>query len=191
MRLHGTISPNLPLLVVALEEEASHLHTHGLPILVTGGGKVNAAIATASILSSHSPSQVVNLGTAGALVDNLTGIHVIGTVTQHDLNDQALFDLTGLHFGSPITLHDTGPVLTTGDQFIADEKTRQQLATHAHLVDMEGYAIAKAALAAQVPVMLVKQVSDAADNSASRSWRETVDYCAEQLGAWTMQHLSK
>jgi hypothetical protein len=39
-------------------------------------------------------------------------------------------------------------------------------------------------------VMLVKQISDNADNSASRSWRETVDYCAEQLGAWVMAHLS-
>jgi adenosylhomocysteine nucleosidase len=55
---------------------------------------------------------------------------------------------------------------------------------------MEGYAIAKAAFAAQAPVMLVKQISDTADNSALRSWRETVDYCAEQLGAWVMQHLN-
>ena len=191
MRLHGTITPDVPLLVVALEEEASHLHTHGMPILVTGAGKVNAAIATASVLSSYSPSQVVNLGTAGALVDDVLGIHVIGTVTQHDLNDQALFALTGMHFGSPITLKDAGPVLTTGDQFISDEQTRQKLASHAQLVDMEGYAIAAAAIAAQIPVMLVKQVSDSADDSASRSWRETVDYCAEQLGAWVMNHLSR
>jgi len=191
MRLHGTITPDVPLLVVALEEEASHLHTHGMPILVTGAGKVNAAIATASVLSSYSPSQVVNLGTAGALVDDLFGIHVIGTVTQHDLNDQALFALTGMHFGSPITLKDAGPVLTTGDQFISDEQTRQKLASHAQLVDMEGYAIAAAAIAAQIPVMLVKQVSDSADDSASRSWRETVDYCAEQLGAWVMNHLNR
>lgn len=191
MRLHGTISPDLPLLVVALEEEASHLHTHGLPILVTGAGKVNAAVATAAILGSHSPSQIVNLGTAGALVDNIADIHVIGTVTQHDLNDHALFELTGLHFGAPIVLQESGPILTTGDQFIADEQSRQRLAAHAQLVDMEGYAIAKAATAAQVPVMLVKQVSDFADASASRSWRETVDYCAEQLGAWAMNHLRR
>jgi adenosylhomocysteine nucleosidase len=190
MRLHGTITPDLPLLVVALEEEAVHLGTHGLPVLVTGAGKVNAAIATALTLGSHSPSQVVNLGTAGALVDGLTGIHVISTVTQHDLNDEALFHLTGLHFGPPIALSDTGLVLTTGDQFIADAITRQKLVQHAHLVDMEGYAIAKASIAANVPVMLVKQVSDSADNSAARSWRETVDYCAEQLGAWVMEHLS-
>ena len=191
MRLHGTISPELPLLVVALEEEAVHLGTHGLPILVTGAGKVNAAVATAMTLGNHSPSQVVNLGTAGALVDGINGIHVISAVTQHDLNDDALFDLTGLHFGPPIVLEGTGPVLTTGDQFIADPLTRQQLSQYAQLVDMEGYAIAKAAMTANIPVMLVKQVSDSADNSAARSWRDTVDYCAEQLGAWVMKHLNR
>jgi len=190
MRLHGTIRADLPLLVVALEEEATHLHTHGLPILVTGAGKVNAAVSTALILGGHSPSQIVNLGTAGALVDGMDGIHVIGTVTQHDLNNEALFELTGLHFGPAINLERTGPVLTTGDQFVSDEHTRHKLAQQAQLVDMEGYAIANAALAAEIPVMLVKHVSDSANDSASRSWRETVNYCAEQLGAWVMNHLS-
>ena len=195
MRLHGTINPDLPLLVVALEEEATHLHTHGLPILVTGVGKVNAAIATATILGaqspSHIPSQIVNLGTAGALVDGYSGIHVIGTVTQHDLNDAAIFELTGLHCSPPLELEADGPVLTTGDQFISNESARRTLAEHAQLVDMEGYAVAKAALSFEVPVMLVKQVSDSANQDASRSWSETVDHCAEQLGAWVMAHLSR
>jgi hypothetical protein len=33
-------------------------------------------------------------------------------------------------------------------------------------------------------VMLVKQISDSACESAGRSWSENVDHCAEQLGAW-------
>ena len=99
MRLHRTISPDLPLLVVALEEEATHLHVSELPVLGTGAGKVNAAIAVASILAETSPTRVVNLGTAGALHDGLTGTHVIATVMQHDLDDAALFQLSGQHFG--------------------------------------------------------------------------------------------
>jgi adenosylhomocysteine nucleosidase len=35
----------------------------------------------------------------------------------------------------------------------------------------------------------VKQVSDQADGSAGKSWRETVDECAEILGAWVRTHL--
>ena len=189
MRLHRTISPDLPLLVVALEEEATHLHVSELPVLVTGAGKVNAAIAVASILAETSPTRVVNLGTAGALHDGMTGTHVIGTVLQHDLDDAALFTLSGLHFGEPVRLAESGPRLATGDVFVSDELTRARLATHADLVDMEGYAIARAAIAAGVPVTLVKQVSDSAGEGAGRSWRESVDDCAEVLGAWAREHL--
>lgn len=189
MRLHRTISPDLPLLVVALEEEATHLHVSELPVLVTGVGKVNAAIAVSSILAETSPTRVVNLGTAGALHDGLTGTHVIGSVWQHDLDDAAIFAMVGLHFGEPVHLAADGPRLVTGDQFIADEAMRARLAASADLVDMEGYAVARASLNAGVPVTLVKQVSDQADSAAGRSWRETVDDCAELLGAWVHEHL--
>ena len=189
MRLHRSITPDLPLLVVALEEEATHLHVRDLPGLVTGAGKVNAALAVARILGEYSPSRIINMGTAGALRDGIAGTHVIGRVTQHDLDDEALFTLTGLHFGSPVDLEPGGLTLTTGDSFIADPAVRARLGQHADLVDMEGYAVARAAVAAGVPATLVKQVSDQAGADASRSWSDTVDECAEQLGAWLKAHL--
>lgn len=189
MRLHRTISEDLPLLVVALEEEATHLHVTELPVLVTGAGKVNAAVAVATTLGQYSPSSVVNLGTAGALRDGVTGTIVIGRVIQHDLDDAALFGLAGLHFGEPIDLAASGPTLATGDAFVSDSQVRERLAALADLVDMEGYAIASAARVAGVPVTLVKRVSDSADAAAARSWRETVDDCAEHLGAWVRANL--
>jgi adenosylhomocysteine nucleosidase len=189
MRLHRTITADRPLLVVALEEEAAHLHVSELPVLVTGAGKVNAAIAVATTLAEFSPSRVVNLGTAGALHDGMTGTHVIGWVGQHDLDDTALFALAGLHFGEPVVLAEDGARLVTGDAFISDDGIRARLARTADLVDMEGYAVARAAMTAGVPVTLVKQVSDSAGQGAGRSWRENVDACAEQLGAWVRQNL--
>jgi adenosylhomocysteine nucleosidase len=189
MRLHRTISADRPLLVVALEEEAAHLHVSDLPVLVTGVGKVNAAIAVSVTLAEASPSRIVNVGTAGALRDGVTGTNVVGWVGQHDLDDEALFALSGLHFSEPVTLASDGPRLVTGDAFISDDAVRARLAQHADLVDMEGYAVARAAIAAGVPVTLVKQVSDAAGSAAGRSWRDNVDACAEALGAWVHQHL--
>lgn len=73
MRLHRAISSDLPLLVVALEEESTHLHVTELPVLVTGVGKVNAGVAVATILGEFSPARVINLGTAGALRDGVSG----------------------------------------------------------------------------------------------------------------------
>ena len=187
MRLHRTISSDRPLLVVALEEEAAHLHVSQLPVLVTGAGKVNAAVAVATILGQSSPCEVINLGTAGALREDLLGTHVITRVTQHDLDDESLFDLVGLHFGQPVDLGGAGLTLTTGDAFIADPLSRAQLAQLADLVDMEGYAIARAAMAADIPIRIVKRVSDEAGAGASRTWKESVDECAEHLGAWVRQ----
>jgi adenosylhomocysteine nucleosidase len=189
MRLHRTITSDRPLLVVALEEEAAHLHVSELPVLVTGIGKVNAAIAVATILGEYSPSRIVNLGTAGALRDGMSGTYVVGRAIQHDLDDSALYALTGLHFSEAIDVADDGVTLATGDSFIADPDVRARLAQKADLADMEGYAIARAAMTAQVPVTIVKQVSDSADGSASRSWRATLDECAEQLGQWTRENL--
>jgi len=189
MRLHRTISSDRPLLVVALEEEAAHLHISELPVLVTGAGKVNAAVAVASILGGSSPSAIVNLGTAGALKPDLVGIQVISRVTQHDLDDDALFDLVGLHFGEPVELDGAGLTLTTGDAFISDADARERLAQQADLVDMEGYAVAKAAIAAGVPVRIVKRISDTAESEAAKSWKESVDECAEDLGAWVREFL--
>lgn len=190
MRLHRSISRDRPLLVVALKEEATHLHALDLPILVTGAGKVNAAVAVATTIGEQRPHSLINLGTAGALRPGLTGTHVIARVTQHDLDDAALFSLTGLHFGEPIDLETSGLTLATGDAFIADPAVRDRLAQHADLVDMEAYAIARAATAARLPITIVKQVSDEASSEAATSWSESVDACAEQLGAWVRANVA-
>lgn len=188
MLLHGDISLELPLLVVALEEEAAHLHVSSLPILVTGVAKVCAASSMAAILSRRRPSRVINLGTAGALREGLTGSHIIGRIIQHDFDDDAVFSLTGAHFGEPIDLGE-GPVLASGDVFVSGGEQRGRLASRAELVDMEGYAVARVARDFGLPVTVVKDVSDSAGEEAGKSWTETLDSCAERLGAWVRREV--
>ncbi|GGM03006.1 nucleosidase [Micromonospora yangpuensis] len=189
MDLRGTISPHRPLLVLALAEEAVHLDAD-LPVLLTGMGKVNATLALASTLARGPlPASVVNLGTAGALRPGYHGVHEVSSVRQHDLDTDFLRTLTGQTVGAPLALAGTGPVLATGDQFVADDDARDRLARHADLVDMEGYALAATAQHFGVPVRLVKQVSDAAGDGAERTWQESVDACARLLAQWTREHL--
>ncbi|WP_128984734.1 nucleosidase [Streptomyces roseicoloratus] len=185
MELIGEITAGRPLLVLAVKEEAQYLDTD-LPVLLTGMGKVNAATALAAVLARGPlPSEVVNLGTAGALRPGFTGTHVVGTVIQHDLDGELLATLTGETYGAPITLPDGGEVvLATGDAFVSDEAARERLALRAALVDMEGYALATAAAHAGVPLRLVKHVSDEAGEGAARSWRESVAACARALAGW-------
>jgi adenosylhomocysteine nucleosidase len=191
MNLCRKVSPDLPLLVLALAEEAQSLDTE-LPVLLTGVGKVNAACALAGILGRGPlPARIVNLGTAGALRPGLSGIHPVNTVIQHDLDTDLLRTLTGISVGEPITVAASGEGLTlaTGDAFITDATDRNRLADRAHLVDMEGYALATAASEAGVPIEIVKYVSDDTDEFAARSWRDNVAKAARSLADWAAQNL--
>jgi nucleoside phosphorylase len=78
-------------------------------------------------------------------------------------------------------------VLASGDVFVTDPVVRDALAARAHLVDMEGYAVAFACARLGVPVRLIKHVSDAADESALE-WPALVDRSARVLGEWLVHH---
>ncbi len=190
MRLLGTITPTRPLLVVAMAEEAAYLGD-AYPVLLTGIGKVNAAAALATVLARGGhPSEIVNLGTAGALRPGWSGTHQVAQVLQHDMDTPALLALTGKSYGEPLTVSEAaGPTLATGDLFVSDPAARDRLAQEADLVDMEGYAIASVARMAGVPVRLIKHVSDEAGASAVRTWQESVDGCAKILAGWVHTQL--
>ncbi|WP_394427898.1 nucleosidase [Streptomyces sp. SGAir0957] len=190
-RLHGEIRTGRPLIVTAAEAEAARFDAT-CPVLVTGMGKVRAAMELTRALSSAQarPRAIVNLGTAGALKDTLSGIVEVSRVIQHDLPDDVLHQLSGAHYGRPLTISPSpGATLATGDAFIADGRARTRLAEHADLVDMEGYAIASVAERFGVPVRIVKYVSDQADESAQRAWPDAAAEASGVLADWIREHL--
>lgn len=189
MQLHGTISADRPLLVVALELEAIALRDLGLPLLVTGAGKVNAAVAVATAINVSRPRELINLGTAGGLKEHVSGTHLVSTVLEHDVDDAAIHAIADVHCSLPINLSREGLILATGDRFIASAADRQLLAVVADMADMEGYAIAKAAALAGVALTMVKHVSDQADEGAARSWVDSVTWCSHQLATWVRTNL--
>jgi nucleoside phosphorylase len=150
--------------------------------VVTGLGKTAAAVATTRAVLEDRPSHVVNVGSAGALRDGLTGLFEIGEVLNHDINADAVRAL-GYDPQERLVVGDSGTVLASGDLFVADPVVRARLAERAHLVDMEGYAVAYAAAALNVPVTLVKHVSDNADESAL-AWNDLVTASARAVGDW-------
>jgi nucleoside phosphorylase len=147
-------------------------------------------VATTRALAGVDPARtlVVNIGTAGALRDGLGGLHLPGTTINHDMNADAI---RALGYDPQERLEVEGgddTVLASGDVFVTDPAVRAALAAQAHLVDMEGYAVAYACRQLGVPVRLVKHVSDNADESAL-DWPSMVDASARALGAWLEEHL--
>ena len=176
------------LVVAATAAEAAHVPP-SLPLVVTGMGKTAAAVATARALATLPTLEgltVVNIGTAGSLRDEVTGLHEPGVVINHDIN-AAIIRSLGYDARERLTVGASDIVLATGDVFVTDPVVRAGLAEHAHLVDMEGYAVAWAAQEFGVPVRLVKHVSDSADESAM-DWPTMVESSAVVLGAWVREN---
>lgn len=175
------------LVVSATPEEAQHV-PDGLRVIITGVGKVPAASAVARELAGDPAiTEVVNIGSCGALHDHLEGLHVVSRVLNHDLSADALRAF-GYDPQEWLELGDGDVRLATGDMFVTDPVVRAHLAEVADLVDMEGYAVAWACRQAGVPVRLVKHVSDKADE-ASMDWPELIDHSAQALGEWLVADL--
>ena len=174
------------LVVVATDAEAEYVPT-GLRMVITGLGKTAAAVATTRAIVQERPSLVVNVGSAGALRDGLSGLFEIGTVVNHDMNADAIRSL-GYDPRETLAIGASDIVLASGDVFVTDPVVRERLAAQAHLVDMEGYAVAYACHELGVPLRMVKHVSDQADESAM-DWPDVVALSARAVGDWLAENL--
>jgi nucleoside phosphorylase len=170
------------LVVSATPEEARYVPT-GLPVLVSGVGKTATAATLAGALARGGVTEVVNIGTAGALRPGVGGLHLPGSVWNHEISADAL-RVFGYDPQEWIDIPlGRNTVLASGDAFVSDVRVRDRLAQRADLVDMEGYAVAWTCRSFGVPVRVVKHVSDSADEGAMAR-PEVVDARARVLGGW-------
>lgn len=172
------------LVVSATRAEAAHV-PDGATVLITGLGKVGAAIALTRELAAGPGRyrRVINIGTAGGLKLHHAGLYLPSRVIEHDLS---VDELAALGYPMPATWElegGDGTVLATGDAFVNDAAERDRLAGRADLVDMEAAALVRVCVDFGVPVRVVKVVSDYADDSAM-DWPSAVDAAARDLGRW-------
>jgi len=178
------------LFVAAVSEEAAHL-PEGADLLVTGIGTLPAAITLTEELCTRRaegrlPERIVNIGTCGALRDEIpNGVYEIDRVHKHDFQVVMESDIAFDALPREITPATTGlfptAQLATGDTFVEDSVTRDRIAASAGLVDMEGYAVAAVAHRFDLPVTLLKQVSDRANEETAPAWADAVEGGAVEL----------
>lgn len=176
------------LLVAALDAElvAFPAELPGFHRLVTGPGKLQAAVALTRALSDAAYDEVVVVGTAGAIDPQLpASVYEVAAAIQHDVTD--LDGIVGQHVSLPRRLEITGAAsdgvtIATGDHFVDDaEAVRVIRPLGAALVDMETYAYVWVAAEFGVPIRVLKAVSDRAEGDAITDWRATVSACSAQL----------
>lgn len=181
-------------------ESAGRFEKHGVEVVYTGVGKVNAAIMLTRRLARHrrdgrGPPLVINFGTAGGVTVPPRTLVACRRFVDRDI------DVAPLGFTPGVTPFDElPPVLEfppcfaglpealcgTGDSFAT---STQRVACD--VVDMEAYALAKACLIEGAGFACAKYVSDGADEDAAEHWRENVAGAADSFLSLYQQLVSR
>lgn len=164
-------------------------------IVRSGIGKVNAAVCTQILVDHFNVDCVINTGIAGSLRSEIDIADVVlsSDVLHHDMDatgfgypmgqiprmdvlsfkaDERLIELgkaacekvasVGVHVGRVVS----------GDQFISDKNVKERIIKNfdGYCTEMEGAAIAQTAYLNKIPFLILRAISDKADDSA------TMDY---------------
>lgn len=150
-----------------------------------GMGKVNAAAATQILISVFGAQRIVFSGIAGNLSDKLTvgDVVISDTLCHHDIDDLTL-ENTGLvahdYHADPALVaaaqaacaahgvHALVGKVATGEKFVGDSATKADIIARCHplCVEMEGAAVAQVAEKNNVPFVVIRAMSDNADEAA-------------------------
>ena len=161
---------------------------------VCGAGKVNAAAYTQAIIAKFKPRLVINIGVAGGIAPDvhIGDLVVADSCIQYDYDISALeadrlpgdICISGkimtqlpcdnkasyLIAKSAAEIYDNvlRGVIVTGDSFIADSKKCQSLheSFHALACEMEGGSIAHVCHMNNLPVVVLRAISDNANDIA-------------------------
>ena len=170
----------------------------GKPTVVvkSGIGKVNAAVCTQILADVFRVNAIINTGIAGSLQAKIDigDIVLSKDALQHDM------DATGFGYEPGIIpqmdvsvfpadeklirtakeacetvnpdIHVFLGRVVSGDQFISDKAKKEWLAEHfgGYCTEMEGAAIAQAAYLNHIPYLVVRAISDKADDSANMDY---------------------
>lgn len=174
------------------------LGTKRVVLVKCGIGKVQAAITTALLIQNFGVKYVINSGSAGGIGQGLAvGDVVLSTkVAYHDVDvtafgylpgqlpqqpqyfqaDQGLLDKLQ-QAAQKTALNVKRGLIVSGDQFIASKEKIQTILTQfpqALCCEMEGAAIGQTAAQFNVGFIVVRAMSDTADEQANQSFDEFI-----------------
>ncbi|MCI5917849.1 MAG: 5'-methylthioadenosine/adenosylhomocysteine nucleosidase [Roseburia sp.] len=178
-------------------------------IVRSGIGKVNAAVCAQILSDVFGVTHIINTGIAGSLDARIDiGDIVVSTdVLQHDM-DVRVFgyplgevpQLGTLSFPADEKMAELAKSvcekvnteikvfqgrIVSGDQFICDKEVKDNIVSnfHALCTEMEGAAIGQAAYLNEVPFVILRAISDKADNSAEMDYptfeKKAAEHCAK------------
>ncbi|MDR6405491.1 MULTISPECIES: nucleosidase [Chryseobacterium] len=170
------------LFVFALDSEAGKVFNDKNK-LITGIGKVNAAMELTKEIHRNRPKLIINLGSAGSKNFHKGEVICCTKFIQRDM------DVRGLGFSLYETpLSGIPPVLEYGLKKndlpegicgSGDSFEMNHAETAYNIVDMEAYPLALISMKEKIPFLCLKYISDDAGSEAADDWTVQVHLAAE------------
>ena len=173
-------------------------------LLKSGIGKVSAALGTALLLERCRPDVIINTGSAGGLASSLKvgDIVVSDEVRYHDADVTAFGYAPGQMAGCPaafpadasliaaaeacikqLDLHAVRGLVVSGDAFINGAEPLARIRAtfpQAIAVEMEATAIGHVCHQFATPFVVIRAISDVADQASHLSFEEFLSVAAKQ-----------
>ncbi|MFY9284926.1 MAG: 5'-methylthioadenosine/adenosylhomocysteine nucleosidase [Miniphocaeibacter sp.] len=174
----------------------------------SGVGKVNAAITSQILINEFKPDFIINTGIAGGLNEKLshTDLVVANELTYHDFDSRLLekyspyiksFKAEEKYLEIARMVLENKKyfegLVITGDQFITDSSKKEELINNfnAYCVEMEGAAIAHTAYLNNIPFMVIRCISDLADDDGDDDYDDFEIIAADKASKFTLEFIKK
>lgn len=189
---------------------------HGVPVVLVccGIGKVNAAALTGVIIREFKADVVVNVGIAGAMGRGVGTLDVVVSdcVEFHDtdevmkkyypltqcfnadkaLNELCLTACRELKEENEIMKNVWHGKIATGDCFVNDKATKAAIVEKCSplCVEMEGALIGQVAFMNDTPFLVIRTMSDSADDEADETYDNFLEIAANQSASIILKMLA-
>ena len=177
-------------------------------------GKVFSTLTASTMIQHFNCDKLLFSGVAGGINSNLKiGDLIVATkLSQHDLDITAFGHPMGFVPGgsvfidtdkdllalSKVVAKDLGKkvqegIIATGDQFVHDEKVKENIVKHfnADALEMEGGSVAVVCKSLNIPFFILRAISDTADTDASFSFDEFMESSAVISAEFIMNMVDK
>ncbi len=173
-------------------------------LAVSGVGKVNASICVQTLINVYGVDFVINSGIAGSLQDKASHLSVVvsDVVYYHDI-DFLIFNNnypgTNRFYADKaqtenfIKCNPTAVLggIATGDKFVSSSVEKEEIVKkgNAICVEMEGGAVGHVCFVNEVPFMVLRCISDMADDNATTTYEDFETIAANKIADMVINYL--
>lgn len=201
--------------ISGIEYVWGYIYNKEVVVAKCGIGKVFASICAQTMILNFNPEYIINTGVAGTLTNALSvgDIAISDNVVQHDMDTSPLGDPVGLISGINVINFNANEhlvktaeavlnennfnfktgVIASGDQFIALKEQKDAIIKNFNAIacEMEGASIGHTCYVNNVGFIVIRAISDSADDSATLDYPTFLKKASENSFKITLSLISR